>query len=138
MILLIVDVCICVYVQVWPAVIAAHIDAELPFMATEVILMQGVKAGGDRQILHEAIREHSMAAGRRVKEEGAKNDLMERIANDALFAAVHETLPTLMDPLRFVGRCPEQVDEFIADCIDPILDASKDLLGKVSFDAVNV
>ena len=107
-------------------------------MATEVILMQGVKAGGDRQVLHEAIREHSMAAGRRVKEEGAKNDLMTRIANDPLFASVHDTLDTLIDPMRFVGRCPEQVDEFIAECIDPILDKSKDVLGTVAFDAVNV
>ena len=107
-------------------------------MATEVILMQGVKAGGDRQVLHEAIREHSMAAGRRVKEEGAKNDLMSRIANDSLFSAVHDKLDTLMDPSRFIGRCPEQVDEFISECINPILDSSKDILGKVSFDAVNV
>lgn len=66
--------------QVWPAVIRSRIDLELPFMATEVILMQCVKAGGDRQELHEAIREHSMEAGRRVKEEGAANDLLERIA----------------------------------------------------------
>lgn len=91
-------------------------------MATEVILMQCVKAGGDRQVLHEAIREHSMAAGRRVKEDGAVNDLMERIAADPLFSAVKEQLSTLVDPNRFVGRAPEQVVEFMIDTIDPILE----------------
>ena len=101
--------------------IRAHVEAELPFMATEVILMQCVKAGGDRQLLHEAIREHSMAAGRRVKEDGASNDLMERIAGDALFAAVREELSSLVDPARFVGRAPEQVLEFMEDMLDPIL-----------------
>lgn len=124
--------------KVWPAVIASHVIAELPFMATEVILMQGVKAGGDRQVLHEAIREHSMAAGRRVKEEGAKNDLMTRIATDPLFASVHDKLDSLVDPAQFIGRSPEQVEEFIAECINPILDKSKDVLGSVAFDAVNV
>lgn len=107
-------------------------------MATEVILMQGVKAGGDRQILHEAIREHSMAAGRRVKEEGASNDLLERIAQDPLFAAVHDELSELVDPMRFIGRCPEQVDEFLSDCVDPILQINRDRLEKVTLDAVNV
>jgi len=124
--------------HVWPAVIAAHIQAELPFMATEVILMQGVKAGGDRQVLHEAIREHSMAAGRRVNEEGAANDLLERIAQDDLFAAVHGELKDLLDPARFIGRCPEQVDEFLVEHIDPILQTSKDRLVEVKLDSVNV
>ncbi len=101
--------------------IRSHVNSELPFMATEVILMQGVKAGGDRQVLHEAIREHSMAAGRRVKEEGADNDLLARIAADERFAAVHATLSDIMDPNRFVGRAPQQVDEFIEEVIDPIL-----------------
>lgn len=122
----------------WPAVIASHINAELPFMATEVILMQGVKAGGDRQVLHEAIREHSMAAGRRVKEEGVANDLLERIAKDPLFSAVHDQLNDLVDPMRFIGRCPEQVDEFLSDCIDPILQQYRERLENVKLDAVNV
>jgi adenylosuccinate lyase len=94
---------------------------ELPFMATEVILMQCVKAGGDRQILHEAIREHSMESGRRVKEEGVRNDLLERIAADPLFSAVHGSLDALLDPQLFVGRAPEQVSEFLVENIDPIL-----------------
>lgn len=110
--------------HVWPAVIRAHLDLELPFMATEVILMQCVKEGGDRQDLHEAIREHSMAAGQRVKEEGASNDLLERIAADARFAAVHKTLADLVEPRQFTGRAPEQVDEFMEDVINPILEAT--------------
>lgn len=124
--------------HVWPAVIAAHVQAELPFMATEVILMHGVKAGGDRQTLHEAIREHSMAAGRRVKEEGAANDLLQRIAEDPAFASVREELSSLVDPMRFVGRCPEQVDEFIVEVIDPILAKHAESLSAVALDAVNV
>ena len=106
-------------------------------MATEVILMQCVKSGGDRQILHEAIREHSMAAGRRVKEEGASNDLLERIAKDPLFLAVHNRLDSLLDPNLFVGRAPEQVDEFLHDCIAPILAKHTAAVQKAT-DAVNV
>ena len=106
-------------------------------MATEVILMQCVKAGGDRQVLHEAIREHSMAAGKRVKEEGAHNDLLERIAADSLFAAVHGSLDTLLDPIRFTGRAPQQVREFVAECVDPILATYADAL-KTEVDGVNV
>ena len=98
----------------------------------------GVKAGGDRQELHEAIRVHSMAAGAVVKGEGKPNDLMERIAKDAMFAAVHDKLDTLVDPKLFVGRAPEQVDEFIEDEILPILDANKDLIAQESVDSVNV
>ena len=106
-------------------------------MATEVILMQCAKAGGDRQVLHEAIREHSMAAGKRVKEEGADNDLLSRIAMDPLFAAVHDKLDHLLDPMQFIGRAPEQVDEFIADCIDPILAANVAAVA-IKIDGVNV
>ncbi len=126
------------FIQVWPAVIKSHIALELPFMATEVILMQCVKAGGDRQELHEAIREHSMAAGRRVKEEGAANDLLERIAADPLFAAVHDHLDTLLDPSMFTGRAPEQVMEFLEECVNPILATKAEVLQKVMVDAVNV
>jgi adenylosuccinate lyase len=107
-------------------------------MATEVILMQCVKAGGDRQVLHEAIREHSMAAGRKVKEQGAANDLLERIAADPLFTPVHGKLDSLLDPSLFVGRSPQQVVEFLAECIDPILSAHAEDLKKESVDGVNV
>ncbi len=107
--------------HVWPQVVHKHIMAELPFMATENILMDCVKAGGDRQELHEAIREHSIEAGRRVKEEGADNDLLERIAADARFAPVHQRLAAMLDPLLFVGRAPEQVETFVAEVVDPLL-----------------
>ncbi|MFA4943384.1 MAG: adenylosuccinate lyase [Lentisphaeria bacterium] len=107
--------------QVWPKVIGRHVQAELPFMATEAVIMAGVKAGGDRQELHEAIRTHSMAAGRRVKEEGADNDLLDRLAADPLFAAIRHELPTLTDPRRFTGRAPEQVAEFLAEVVEPLL-----------------
>jgi len=99
---------------VWPRVIAANLAAELPFMATENILMAGVKAGGDRQDLHEAIRQHALAAAQQVKEEGRPNDLIERIRNDPRFAAIHGRLDSLLDPAAFVGRAPQQVDEFVA------------------------
>lgn len=124
--------------HVWPEVVKKHVMAELPFMSTEVILMECVKAGGDRQELHEAIRVHSMAAGAVVKGEGKPNDLMERIAKDSMFTAVHDKLDQLIDPILFVGRAPEQVDEFIAEEIVPILEANKDLIAQESVDSVNV
>lgn len=98
----------------------------------------GVKAGGDRQELHEAIRVHSMAAGAVVKGEGKPNDLLERIAKDSLFAAVHSKLDTLVEPSLFVGRAPEQVDEFLNDEVKPVLEANKALLAQESVDSVNV
>ena len=98
----------------------------------------GVKAGGDRQELHEAIRVHSMAAGAVVKGEGKPNDLLERIANDPMFSAIHDKIDTLVDPSLFVGRAPEQVDEFVLEEIAPILEANKDLLAEESVDSVNV
>lgn len=97
-----------------------------------------MKAGGDRQELHEAIRVHSMDAGAVVKGEGKPNDLLERIANDPMFSAVHDKLDTLVDPKLFVGRAPEQVDEFINEEITPILNANNDLLMEKSIDSVNV
>ena len=124
--------------HVWPNVVKLHVMAELPFMATEVILMECVKAGGDRQELHEAIRVHSMAAGTVVKGEGKPNDLMERIAKDPLFAAVHSKLDSMIEPSLFVGRAPEQVDEFLDEEIKPILDKHKSLLAVESVDGVNV
>ena len=124
--------------HVWPNVIKAHVMAELPFMATEVILMECVKNKGNRQELHEAIRVHSMAAGDVVKGEGKPNDLLERIAKDPLFAAVHAVLDRLVDPKLFVGRAPEQVDDFIFEQIDPILAENKELLEVPSIDGITV
>jgi len=124
--------------QVWPLVIKKHIDAELPFMATENILMSCVKAGGDRQELHEAIREHSMEAGRLVKEKGKDNDLLERIRKDKRFTAVHKDLDKMMDPSNFVGRAPKQVDEFVKEELDPVLQKYKDWLSKKGNFALNV
>ena len=103
---------------VYPNVIAKHLDEELPFMATEEILMAGVRAGGDRQELHERIRLHSNEAGKQVKEQGKPNDLIDRLKSDAAFAKVD--LNGAMNPRRFIGRAPEQVDRFIEDIIEPI------------------
>ncbi len=106
---------------VYPKVVEADLRKELPFMATENIMMDAVKAGGDRQELHEAIREHSMEAGRQVKMEGKENDLLERIKNDPRFNITDEQLETILDPSRYVGRAPAQTEEFFAEYIDPIL-----------------
>lgn len=114
---------------VYPKVIEADLLRELPFMATENIMMDAVKAGGDRQELHEAIRIHSMAAGRRVKEEGLPNDLIDRIAADPKFNMTKEQILEIMDPKNFVGRAPQQTEEFFKDYIDPILEANKKDLG---------
>ena len=103
---------------VYPRVIAASLEAELPFMATENILMAAVAAGGDRQDLHERIRRHSQAAAAVVKEQGGRNDLLERLAADPVFASVN--LAAVLQPRQFVGRAPEQVDEFLAEVIEPI------------------
>jgi len=103
---------------VYSKVIAAQLDAELPFMATENILMAAVAAGGDRQDLHERIRQHSQAAAAVVKQEGGQNDLIERLRADEAFARVD--LDAVLKPQRFVGRAPEQVDEFIAEVVEPI------------------
>ena len=114
---------------VYPKVIQSHLMKELPFMATETILMDAVKAGGDRQELHERIRVHSMAAGKVVKEEGKENDLLERIANDDMFGMNMEQLEAIMDPNKFVGRAPQQTEEYFHDFISPILEKEKDALG---------
>ncbi len=103
---------------VYPKVIEKHLAEELPFMATEEILMAGVQAGGDRQELHERIRVHSQAAAQQVKEFGRANDLLERLKTDTAFASVD--LGNALDARRFVGRAPEQVDVFIADIVEPI------------------
>ncbi len=103
---------------VYPKVIEQHLLAELPFMATENILMAAVTAGGDRQALHERIRRHAHAAAARVKTEGKDNDLLERIADDSAFASVN--LRAVMSPKRFTGRAPQQVDEFVKARVTPI------------------
>ena len=114
---------------VYPKVIEAHLMKELPFMATEMILMDAVKAGGDRQELHEHIRVHSMEAGKMVKVEGKENDLLERIANDDAFPQNMEQLKSIMSPENFIGRAPNQTVEFFRDYIDPILEQEKAALG---------
>ena len=114
---------------VYPKVIESHLMKELPFMATEMILMDAVKAGGDRQELHERIRVHSMAAGKVVKEEGLENDLLKRIAEDAMFPMNMEQLKAIMSPINFVGRAPSQTVEFFEECIDPVLETEKEALG---------
>ena len=107
---------------VYPKVIAQHLSRELPFMATENILMDAVKRGGDRQALHERIRVHSMAAARVVKEEGGENDLLSRIAADPAFGVSMETLQEVVHPQRYVGRAPQQVTEFLQETLAPILE----------------
>ena len=114
---------------VYPKVITAHLMAELPFMATENILMDAVKAGGDRQELHEKIRMHSMAAGKIVKEEGKANDLLDRIVSDPDFHITKEALQKVMKPENYVGRATEQTQEFLNGVIKPILAENKDALG---------
>lgn len=115
---------------VYEKVIAKHIAAELPFMATENIMMECVKAGGNRQELHERIRVHSMEASRNVKAEGRENNLIELIKADEMFAAVKDSLDGILDAKNFIGRSPEQVEEFLSAEIDPILEKHKELLGE--------
>lgn len=127
----ILDLCLNVVdgLVVYPKVIEKRLRSELPFMATENIMMDAVKAGGDRQELHEKIRVHSMAAGKVVKEEGKANDLLERIAADDSFGMTMEQLQSIMKPENFVGRAPQQTEEFIREVIQPILDDNQDMLG---------
>ena len=114
---------------VYPKVIEKRLMAELPFMATENIMMDAVKAGGDRQELHEEIRKLSMIAGKNVKEEGLDNNLLELIAADDKFGMSLEDLKKSMDPTKYVGRSKEQVDEFLSEVINPILEENKEILG---------
>ena len=114
---------------VYPKMIEKHIMAELPFMATEYIIMEGVKKGGDRQELHELIRVHSMEAGKQVKVEGLENDLIERIINDLSFDIDREKLMEILDPKNFIGFAPAQVVDFLETEVNPILEKNKELLG---------
>lgn len=120
---------------VYPKVVEADLRKELPFMATENIMMDAVKAGGNRQELHELIRVHSMEAGRQVKEFGLENDLLDRIANDPAFPLTKEELEARMDPSLYVGRAPEQTLEFFSQVVDPILDKhpeAKNLVAEIN------
>ena len=114
---------------VYPKVIEAHLMAELPFMATENIMMDAVKDGGDRQELHERIRVHSMEAGKVVKDQGKPNDLLDRIAADPAFHITKEALQKALKPENYVGRAPQQTTEFLSGVIKPILSANEALLG---------
>ena len=114
---------------VYPKVIEKHLMAELPFMATENIMMDAVKAGGDRQELHEKIRTLSMEAGKNVKVNGGENNLLELIAADPAFNLTLDALKTAMNPDRYVGRAPRQVEEFLEEVIRPILKENEELLG---------
>lgn len=121
---------VCDGLVVYPKVIAQRVQRELPFMATENIMMAAVKKGGDRQQLHERLRLHSIDAARVVKEEGGENDLIERIAADPAFQLSREELLAEMKPESFTGRSAEQVEEFIGGVIRPLLDRNRDLLGE--------
>ena len=127
----ILDLCLNVVdgLVVYPKVIEKHMMAELPFMATENIMMDAVKAGGDRQELHERIRELSMEAGKTVKVEGKDNNLLELIAADPAFNLSLEDLQKSMDPKKYIGRAKEQTERFVNTVVQPILDSHKELLG---------
>lgn len=116
-------------IVVYPNRINKHIMEELPFMATEYIIMEEVKAGGDRQEIHEVIRVHSMEASKKVKEEGKENDLIDRILNDDSLKLDKSKLKEVLDPKNFIGFAPIQTEEFIANEVQPILDQNKDLIG---------
>ena len=130
----ILDLCLNVVdgLVVYPKVIEKHMMAELPFMATENIMMDAVKAGGDRQELHERIRVLSMEAGKHVKEEGKENNLLELIAADPAFNMTLEELQKSMEPSRYVGRAPRQVDNFLKNVVNPILEENNELLGVIA------
>jgi adenylosuccinate lyase len=124
-------------IVVWPKMIESRINSELPFMATENILMAAVKAGGDRQELHEGIRVHSMEAAKQVKEFGRPNDLLVRIKNDPLFAKVADDLERIMNPVDFIGLAPQQVEAFLRSDVEPVLERYSELLDEFD-DEVNV
>jgi adenylosuccinate lyase len=115
--------------KVYPAVIRKNLMEQMPFMATENLLMEAVKRGGDRQALHEVIREHSMAAAQRMKEEGAPCDLMERLASDKNFGLDKDDLAKILEPAAYTGRAPEQVSEYLNDIVRPLI--RKEGTGKI-------
>jgi adenylosuccinate lyase len=107
--------------EVHPARIRRRLRDELPFMATEELIVRAVRAGGDRQVAHERIRQHSIAAARAMKDGAERNDMLDRLSGDTEFGVSFADLESALDPHRFVGRAPEQVDEFLDEVIDPIL-----------------
>lgn len=115
---------------VYPKVIEQRVMRELPFMATENIMMRAVEKGGNRQELHEALRKHSIAAAKVVKEEGGENDLVKRIAADPMFMITEEEIMSVLKPAHYTGRAPEQVEEFLKECVWPVLEQNKALLGE--------
>ena len=117
-------------IVVYEKTIEKHVREELPFMATENILMECVKAGGNRQDLHEEIRQLSMQAAARVKRDGKSNNLLDLIETDEKFGTVHGKLNEILDAKKFIGRAPSQVSEFIEKDVNPILDKYTDLLGE--------
>lgn len=121
---------VCDGIVVYPKVIDMRVRKELPFMATENIMMSAVKKGGDRQELHEKLRRHSLAAAKVVKEEGGENDLIDRVCADPAFMLSHEEIDAILDPKNFTGRSSEQVTEFLSEVINPILQENKALLGE--------
>ena len=121
-------------IKVYDKVIDKHIQAELPFMATENIMMRAVKNGGDRQELHERIRVHSIAAGAVVKEQGGENDLVSRISSDPAFGLTEEEIRAELKPEAFIGRAPQQVEEFLRDHVYPELERNRELLGEIDAD----
>ena len=121
---------VCDGLVVYEKVICQRVMNELPFMATENIMMDAVKKGGNRQELHEKLRVHSQAAARVVKEEGGKNDLVERIAADPAFMVTREEIEAILQPEKFIGRSKEQVEEYLAGIITPLLQENKELLGE--------
>ena len=123
---------VCDGLVVYPKVIRARVMAELPFMASENIMMSAVKKGGDRQALHEKLRVHAMAAAKVVKEEGGKNDLIERVCADPDFGLDYDEIEAILRPEDFTGRSAEQVTEFLADVVAPILEAHKGVLGETA------
>ncbi|OGV35307.1 MAG: adenylosuccinate lyase [Lentisphaerae bacterium GWF2_45_14] len=125
-------------IQLWPKVIEKHVNAELPFMATENIMMAAVQSGGDRQEIHEAIRKHSMDAGRRVKESGLENDLLDRLKADPAFASVKDKIDEIVNPEAFIGRAPEQVDDFIASTVGTLIARLEKEFGSFSAEEIKV
>lgn len=121
---------VCDGIVVYPKVIDMRVRKELPFMATENIMMSAVKKGGDRQELHEKLRQHSLAAAKVVKEEGGENDLIDRVCADPAFMLSPEEIDAILDPKNFTGRSSEQVTEFLSEVINPVLKDNKELLGE--------
>lgn len=117
---------------VYPNVVRQRVMRELPFMASENIMMDAVKKGGDRQALHEKLRQYAMEAGRHVKEEGLENNLIELVLNDPDFGLNADELNAILKPENFTGRSSQQVEEFVRDCVKPVLDANKDILGETA------